>query len=194
MIAPVMGTSASFAADLAPAPALPILAEPGWENWGAIEFGGQAFIDKPGNTRSDNLAKFEEYGNRTNPVFMPFIDLGASAKALGGGQIDKNSVAQYIGTALGGPAASLLGQFADANNEHLQGDDWKAAELLMPKVARDISRAIRYAQQGVTTASSNPLVMPSVSSAACARTSTPLSMATRVPARFEGWANTSLPL
>jgi len=85
-------------------------------------------------------------------------DLGASAKALGGGQIDKNSVAQYIGTALGGPAASLLGQFADANNEHLQGDDWKAAELLMPKVARDISRAIRYAQQGVTTASSNPVV------------------------------------
>jgi len=94
LIAPVMGTSASFAADLAPAPALPILAEPGWENWGAIEFGGQAFIDKPGNTRSDNLAKFEEYGNRTNPVFMPFIDLGASAK-------DGHFVAELYGKNVG---------------------------------------------------------------------------------------------
>lgn len=87
-------------------------------------------------------------------------DLVASPKALGTGVVDRDSVAQYIGTALGGPAGSLLGQFADAANAAHQGDDWKAAELMMPKVLRDISRTIRFQQQGVTTSSNNPVVKP----------------------------------
>lgn len=44
---------------------------------GAVaEFGGQGFITKPGNTPDNSSAKFNQYGDRTDPVFLNFFKFG----------------------------------------------------------------------------------------------------------------------
>ncbi len=67
------------AADVAPA--LPALSSPEAVGWsmthGSVDLGAQAFIEKPGNSRSNSAAKFNQYGTLTNPVFLNFFDLGA---------------------------------------------------------------------------------------------------------------------
>ncbi len=45
-----------------------------WE--GAAEFGGQGFIEKPGNTPGNSSAKFNQYGDRTDPVFLTMFNFG----------------------------------------------------------------------------------------------------------------------
>ena len=74
------------------------------------------------------------------------------------GKIDRQDLLQYMGSVLSGPTGSLLGQFADAYKFSRQGDQWKAGEQLMPKVMRDVSKTMRFYNDGVTTASNN-LVM-----------------------------------
>ncbi len=64
-----------------------------------------------------------------------------------------------------GPAGSLLGQMADAYRFYHQGDNWKAAESLAPKVIRDLSKTMRYYEEGVTSGSGQPIVKPEEMSA-----------------------------
>ena len=64
----------------------------------------------------------------------------------------------YVASVAGGPAGSLIAQFADAFDMHHKGEDWRAAEDLMPKVAKDISKTIRFANYGVTTTSNNHVI------------------------------------
>ena len=86
-------------------------------------------------------------------------DLLASSNAADG-VIDKNSIVQYIGATLGGPAASLLSNIGQAVQLHKSNENWKAAELLAPKALRDISRVARFQMEGVTTSSHNQVVRP----------------------------------
>jgi hypothetical protein len=74
------------------------------------------------------------------------------------GKINSDEWLKYIGSIAGGPSGSLLGQFADAYDYHHHGDDWKASEELMPKVMRDISRTIRFYNEGVTSKSGNQVI------------------------------------
>lgn len=74
------------------------------------------------------------------------------------GKINHDEWLKYIGSIAGGPSGSLLGQFADAYDYHEHGDDWKASEELMPKVMRDISRTIRFYNEGVTSKSGNEVI------------------------------------
>ncbi|MGZ5183617.1 MAG: PLxRFG domain-containing protein [Caldimonas sp.] len=74
------------------------------------------------------------------------------------GDINREDLLQYLGQALTGPAGALVGNVFDAYNHAHQGDTWKAAEDLMPKVMRDVSRTYRFYTQGVTTGSNNPVV------------------------------------
>jgi len=82
-----------------------------WYN-GAAEFGGQVFITKPGAPRQNaqattdangnlilpplgnSAAKFNEYGRRTDPVFLSAIDLQAKRKD---GGFDLNLLGAHIG-------------------------------------------------------------------------------------------------
>ena len=62
-------TGVAFADDL------PILAAPGplsaWSvDHAMFDFGAQVFIDGPGKTASNSAAKFNQYGNQTNPVYL----------------------------------------------------------------------------------------------------------------------------
>ena len=67
--------SAARAQDL---PALPSADAMGWSmDHASAEFGGQAFIEKPGSTPNNSAAKFNQFGTLTNPVFLNFFDLGA---------------------------------------------------------------------------------------------------------------------
>ncbi len=73
------------AAAAARADDLPLLASQdaygGWtSDHGSLEAGGQVFINKPGTSPSDNLAKFEEYGNQTDPVFLRSLDFGFATR------------------------------------------------------------------------------------------------------------------
>ena len=74
------------------------------------------------------------------------------------GDVSHEQWLQYIGSIAGGPSASLLGQFADAYKYHEHGQDWKASEQLMPKVMRDISKTIRFYNEGVTSGSGDVIV------------------------------------
>ena len=80
-----LAANQASAADTAVSPVVPadVAVIPIWPEWythGAVEFGGQGFIHKPDNSRSDNLAKFEEYGNRTSPAFLEYLNLEAGTK------------------------------------------------------------------------------------------------------------------
>jgi MtrB/PioB family decaheme-associated outer membrane protein len=64
---------------------LPMLASQdaygGWtSDHGSLEAGGQVFINKPGASPSDNLAKFEEFGNQTDAVFLRSLDFGFATR------------------------------------------------------------------------------------------------------------------
>jgi len=86
-------------------------------------------------------------------------DLLVSGNAADGA-IDRNSLLQYFGSLVGGPAGSLMVNISQAAIDHGQGDNWKASEELMPKVMRDVSRTVRFSMDGVTTSSNNPVVKP----------------------------------
>jgi hypothetical protein len=73
--------------------------------------------------------------------------------------IDRNNLMAYLGSVAGGPSMSLLGNLADAYRFQHQGEYWRAGEMLLPKVLRDISRARRYYEEGVTTASGKPVML-----------------------------------
>ena len=76
----VAATEMARGADIAPI--LPALSSPvaeGWTTHGSVEFGAQAFIEKPGDTPSNSAAKFNQFGTLTNPVFLNFFDLGAQS-------------------------------------------------------------------------------------------------------------------
>ena len=80
-----LAANQASAADTAVSPVVPadVAVIPIWPEWythGDVEFGGQGFIHKPDNSRSDNLAKFEEYGNRTSPAFLEYLNLEAGTK------------------------------------------------------------------------------------------------------------------
>jgi hypothetical protein len=69
---------AAFADDL------PTLAQPGapqgWYTEGEAAFGGQVFITKPGDTSANSAAKFNEYGDRTDPLSLSSINFGVVKK------------------------------------------------------------------------------------------------------------------
>ena len=66
--------------------------------------------------------------------------------------IDRQNILAYMGSAVLGPAGTLLAQFADGAKYLRQGETERGVELLMPKIVRDVMRAARYADSGVTTA------------------------------------------
>ncbi len=92
-------SGAAVAADL------PLMANGTWGGWvidhGSIEFGGQVFLDKPGKTAANSAAKFNQYGNRTDPVFLTALDYG-------------------IGTTDGSYTAEVLGKIIGTNHHQLQ--------------------------------------------------------------------------
>ncbi|MGA2492086.1 MAG: MtrB/PioB family outer membrane beta-barrel protein [Roseiarcus sp.] len=59
---------------------LPTLAQAGapegWYTEGEAAVGGQVFIKKPGDTPSNSAAKFNEYGDRTDPFSLSSINFG----------------------------------------------------------------------------------------------------------------------
>lgn len=63
---------------------LPTLAQPGapegWYTEGEAAFGGQVFITKPGDTAANSAAKFNEYGDRTDPLSLSSINFGVAKK------------------------------------------------------------------------------------------------------------------
>ena len=63
---------------LASADELPTLAQPGgdsgWYTEGEAAAGGQVFIKKPGDTASNSAAKFNEYGDNTDPLFLKSLN------------------------------------------------------------------------------------------------------------------------
>ena len=70
--------SAARAQDLPSLPALSSGDAMGWSmDHASAEFGGQAFIEKPGSTPNNSAAKFNQFGTLTNPVFLNFFDVGA---------------------------------------------------------------------------------------------------------------------
>ena len=77
----VAAIDAAYAADLPTLSTYPALSSPealGWTmDHASAEFGGQGFIEKPGTSRENSKAKFNQYGTLTNPVFLNFFDLGA---------------------------------------------------------------------------------------------------------------------
>ena len=78
LVAALLASHQVLAADTEVIAAADTAVIPVWPEWythGAVEFGGQGFIHKPDNSRSDNLAKFEEYGKRTWPAFLEYLDL-----------------------------------------------------------------------------------------------------------------------
>ena len=46
---------------------------------GAVEFGGQAFLNRPNNSISNNSAKFNQYGDREEPLFLSNFNFNAAA-------------------------------------------------------------------------------------------------------------------
>ncbi len=80
LIVAALAANAALAADIKPV--LVAVETPIWPQWyveyAKIEFGGQYFFDRPDNTRSNNLAKFEEYGKRTAPAFLDYLKVGVA--------------------------------------------------------------------------------------------------------------------
>ena len=48
----------------------------GWYTEGEAAVGGQVFIIKPGDTPSNSAAKFNEYGDRTEPLSLSSVNFG----------------------------------------------------------------------------------------------------------------------
>ena len=46
----------------------------GWYTEGEAAVGGQVFIKKPGDTPSNSAAKFNEYGDNTEPLFLKSLN------------------------------------------------------------------------------------------------------------------------
>jgi MtrB/PioB family decaheme-associated outer membrane protein len=84
LAASVAAIALARAADLSSSPNLPALSSPDTLGWSidhaSADFGGQAFIEKPGSSPSNSLAKFNQYGTLTNPVFLNFFDVGAQGQ------------------------------------------------------------------------------------------------------------------
>ena len=83
----LLGAVASAAVGLnrfAVADELPTLAQPGaqdgWYTQGSLEAGGQVFIAKPGAKPANSAAKFNEYGDRTEPLSFSGINFGLVKK------------------------------------------------------------------------------------------------------------------
>ena len=59
---------------------LPALAQAGapegWYTEGEVAVGGQVFIKKPGDKPSNSAAKFNEYGDNTEPLFLKSLNFG----------------------------------------------------------------------------------------------------------------------
>jgi len=74
-------------AGLALADELPTLAQPGapegWYTEGEVAAGGQVFIDKPGDKPANSAAKFNEYGDNTEPVFLQSLNYALVDKSGG---------------------------------------------------------------------------------------------------------------
>jgi hypothetical protein len=125
----------------------------------------QAVADALGKDAGDVVARGVLYAPGLRNL-MP-VDItnrvGMGDLLVSGGRvekIDRNSLNAYLGSMVGGPSASLLGNMADAMKFAHQGDYWKASEQFMPKVLRDVSKAIRFSTQGVTTASGKMVIRP----------------------------------
>ena len=52
----------------------------GWYTEGEAAVGGQVFIKKPGDTPSNSAAKFNEYGDNTEPLFLNSLNFGLIKK------------------------------------------------------------------------------------------------------------------
>ena len=92
----IVASSAAYAADVA-APAAEPMALPSTES--ALdhliaEFGGQVFITKPGAGVINNSAKFNQYGDRTAPVFLTMFNIGATV----GGDFKVDMYGKNVGT------------------------------------------------------------------------------------------------
>ena len=92
--------SCAMASGVAFAEDLPILASPGaWGGWktdhASFEFGVQVFIDKPGTSPVNSAAKFNQYGNETNPLNLKAFNVGTSS---GDGSIVAEVLGKNIGT------------------------------------------------------------------------------------------------
>ena len=64
--------------------------------------------------------------------------VGLGDLVISGGRvenIDRNNLMAYLGSVAGGPAASLLGNAADATKFMHQGDYQRAVEMMLPKVS-----------------------------------------------------------
>ncbi len=72
--------AAATAAPSAPAP-IGVIGNPATFTvlGGAVEFGGQAFLDRPNNSVSNNSAKFNQYGDREEPLFLSNFNFNAAA-------------------------------------------------------------------------------------------------------------------
>ncbi len=46
---------------------------------GAVEFGGQAFLNRPNQSLNNNSAKFNQYGDREEPLFLTNFNFNAAA-------------------------------------------------------------------------------------------------------------------
>lgn len=73
-------------------------------------------------------------------------------------QLGRQDIAAYIGSAVGGPAASMMSDLAMGGQKIASGDIPAGVELLMPRVARDIMVAMRTSQEGVRTQQGNIVV------------------------------------
>jgi hypothetical protein len=73
---------------------------------------------------------------------------------------DRSDLMAWLGSFVGGPAGSLLGNFAHAYTLADEGRPERAAEQLAPKVFRDLMKTYRFANEGVTTEKGAQVLRP----------------------------------
>jgi hypothetical protein len=83
-------------------------------------------------------------------------DLLSSARLTGAPSSD--AFMGYFGQEATGATGALLSQIPEAMQAAHEGDSWRAAEDLLPKALRDVSKSIRYSQYGVNSVSGAPVV------------------------------------
>jgi hypothetical protein len=76
------------------------------------------------------------------------------------GEINSDNFLQYVGGMVLGSTGSLIGQVFDAYQDTRDGNTWRAAEDIMPKAMRDVSKAARFATYGVRSTSGQLEVAP----------------------------------
>lgn len=73
-------------------------------------------------------------------------------------EVDRDALAQYIGSAVGGPAGGMVGNFLHGYKLMREGQTERGMEQLLPKALRDLARTARFADEGVVTESGAPVL------------------------------------